>query len=158
MNSRSGWQAIGITVLGLALSACAGIPGHEPVHVNVVGIDALPGEALEMRMAVRLRVQNPNETIIDFDGVSIALDVRGTPFATGVSDQRGSVPRFGETVITVPVSVSAFAAVSQALGLAGSERPRLDYALHGRLSGAGFGGMRFESSGQIDLPAVVMSK
>lgn len=103
-------------------------------------------------MAVKLRVQNPNDAAIDFDGVSLALDVRGMSFATGVSGERGSVPRFGEAVITVPVSVSAMAAVRQAVSVAKGERPRADYVLRGRLSGAGFGGMRFESKGELVLP------
>ena len=103
-------------------------------------------------MAVKLRVQNPNDAALDFDGISIELDVRGSPFATGVSDERRSVPRFGEIVISVPVSVSALAVVRQAIGLATSERPIVDYTLHGRLAGTRFGGLRFESKGEIDVP------
>ena len=34
-------------------------------------------------------------------------DLRGMSFASGVSDQRGTISRFGETVITVPVTVPA---------------------------------------------------
>ena len=47
------------------------------------------------------------------------MDVRGKSFAAGVSDARGSVPRFGEVVLAVPVTVSAFAAVRQVIGFAG---------------------------------------
>lgn len=143
-----------VSVLGAGwlLAGCALLGQPEPMQVNVVGIEPLPGESMELRMAVKLRIQNPNDTAVDFDGVSIELDVRGSTFATGVSGERGSVPRFGETVITVPVSVSALAAVRQAFGLATSQRLMVDYALHGRLSGAPFGNMRFEAKGEIDLP------
>jgi hypothetical protein len=36
------------------------------------------------------------------------MDVEGKTFATGVVDITGTVPRFGEAVITVPVTISAF--------------------------------------------------
>ena len=155
MNRRRWWQCLGALGASWILAGCAGLGLGEPVNVNLVGLDPLPGEGLEVRMAVKLRIQNPNETVIDFDGISITLDVRGSAFATGVSGERGSVPRFGETVVTVPVSVSALAAVRQVMGLAASQQPRVDYVLHGRLSGAGFGGIRFESKGEIGLPAGV---
>ena len=152
MNRRTWWQWVGVLGAGWMLVGCANLGLREPVQVNVVGITPLPGEGMEMRMSVKLRVQNPNDAALDFDGVSIALDLRGSTFATGVSSDRGSVPRFGETVIAVPVSVSALAAVRQMMALATSARPQADYALRGRLSGAGFGSMRFESKGEIDLP------
>jgi len=140
------------------LAGCALLGQPEPVRVNVVGIEALPGESMELRMAVKLRVQNPNDAALDFDGISIELEVRGSTFATGVSDERRSVPRFGEIVISVPVSVSALAVVRQAIGLATSERPIVDYTLHGRLVGTRFGGLRFESKGEIDLPKELAPK
>jgi LEA14-like dessication related protein len=105
-----------------------------------------------VRMAVKLRVQNPNDAALDFDGISMTLDVHGSTFATGVSDARGSVPRFGETIVTVPVSVSALAAVRQVIALATGERSRVDYALRGRLSGPALGSLRFESKGELALP------
>ncbi len=72
-----------------------------------------------MRFNVKLRVQNPNDSTINFDGVSLDLELNGKPFASGVSDQRGTVPRFGETIVTVPLTVPAFTAVRQAIAFAG---------------------------------------
>ncbi|MGD9510449.1 MAG: LEA type 2 family protein, partial [Geminicoccaceae bacterium] len=109
-----------LSLLGfLALAACASLTGREPLSVDVAGIEPLPSEGMEGRFLVKLRVQNPNETPVDFDGVSLRLDVRGQRLATGVSDARGTVPRFGETVLAVPVSVPGTALVRLALGLAG---------------------------------------
>jgi LEA14-like dessication related protein len=136
------------------LTACAGLGMRRPVEANVVGIESLPGEGMELRLAVRLRLQNPNDSAVDFDGVSLALDLRGVRFATGVSSEGGSIPRLGETVIRVPVTVSALAAARQVLGLATDQRPQVDYALRGHLSGTTlFGGADFDSQGRIDLPA-----
>lgn len=137
-------------VLGLA--GCAGLGFGEPIDVIVAGIEPIPGEGVEARFALKLRVQNPNERPIDYDGVHVELDVRGTRLASGVSDQRGTVPRFGERLITVPMSVSVLGVVRQAIDFATGQQVKADYAMRGRLAGAGFGGVRFESKGQLQLP------
>lgn len=137
------------------LTACASLGGREPVRVNVVAVEPLTGQGLELRFMVKLRVQNPNDAPVEFDGIAIDLDVRGTDFASGVSDQRGTVPRFGELVLSVPVTVSASSVIKQALSFAMGNREKLSYQLRGKLagSGAGLGGLRFTSSGEMDLPA-----
>ena len=58
--------------------------------------------------------------------MSVSLDVRGSRLASGVGDVRGTVPRFGETVIAVPVTVPVSAMIRQALGFASGDRDRLD--------------------------------
>ncbi|QSB17839.1 LEA type 2 family protein [Pseudomonas sp. 15A4] len=142
----------GLTMV-LALSACALFPNRDPLNINVVGIDPLPGQDLEIRFAVKLRLQNPNDTDIQYDGAALNLDVNGRLLATGVSDQKGTIGRFSEGVLTVPVTVSAFAALRQAVGLADQQRlDNLPYELHGKLAGGLFGTMRFEDSGTLSLP------
>ena len=137
----------------LMLAGCASLAYREPVRINVVGLEPIPGEGMEMRFKVKLRVQNPNETAIDFDGLALDLDLNGHPFASGVSDRAGSVPRFGETLIEIPVSVSAIAVVRQALGvIEGEGKAEVPYALRGRLAGGLLGGMRFADSGTLKLP------
>lgn len=139
---------------GLALAGCAGFVSP-PLKVAVVDVESLPGEGLEVRLMVKLRVQNPTETAIDFDGVTLDLDLRGMSFASGVSGARGTVPRFGEALVSVPVTISAGAMLRQALSFArerNAERVRIDYAARGRLAGGMMGGWRFESSGQLDWP------
>ena len=123
---------------------------RDPVRINVVGIEPLAGEGLEMRFTVKLRLQNPNETAIEYDGVALALELNGKPFASGVSNQKGSVSPFGETVFSVPVTVSAFAAVRQALGLVdGAKLDNLPYVLRGKLAEGLFGGMNFTDKGTL---------
>jgi LEA14-like dessication related protein len=134
------------------LAGCAGLGLGEPLNVNLVGIEPLEGQGMEARFTIKIRVQNPNDAPIEFDGMSIALDVRGERLATGVSDAKGVVPRFGETVLAVPVSVPASALIRQVLGFATGDRAKTDYRLRGTLSRPGFGSTRFESTGQIALP------
>lgn len=140
-------------LLILTLSACALFQGRDPVNISVIGIEPLPGQELELRMAVKLRVQNPNETPIDYNGVALNLAVNGQPLAAGVSDQHGSIGRFSEQVLVVPVSITAFSVLRQALGL--SQMSSLDgmpYEVRGKLAGGVFGTMRFSDRGTFELP------
>ncbi|AZD15771.1 LEA type 2 family protein [Pseudomonas chlororaphis] len=142
-----------LSLLLLSLSACALFPQRDQLHINVVGIEPLPSQDLEVRFAVKLRLQNPNETAINYNGVALDLEVNGRPLASGVSDQSGSIGRFSEGVLVVPVSVSAFAVLRQTLGLSQTQSlDDLPYVLRGKLAGGPFGTMRFVEKGQLSLP------
>ncbi|MGY4817083.1 LEA type 2 family protein [Pseudomonas chlororaphis subsp. piscium] len=146
---------LGLTLclLLLSLSACALFPQRDQLHINVVGIEPLPSQDLEVRFAIKLRLQNPNETAINYNGVALDLEVNGQPLATGVSNQTGSIGRFSEGVLVVPVSVSAFAVLRQTLGLSQTQSlDDLPYVLRGKLAGGPFGTMRFVEKGQLSLP------
>jgi LEA14-like dessication related protein len=141
--------------IALTLGACAGLLGGDALRVSVAGIEPLPGEGLEMRFNLKLRVQNPNDSAVSFNGVSVDLELNGKPFASGVSDQSGTVPRFGETVVSVPLTVPAFAAVRQALGLAGvAQSGQVPYRLRGKLAGGPTGTTRFTDQGMLTLPGM----
>ena len=71
------------------------MPAGDPLQVTVAGVEPMQGEGLELRMMVKLRVQNPNDSQIDFDGAYVKLMVQGKTFATGVSDASGTVPGSG---------------------------------------------------------------
>jgi len=136
------------------LAACAALPGHDPVQVQVAGVEPLQGEGLELRFLCKLRVQNPNDTPIAYDGIYIELEVRGSTFATGVSDESGTVPRYGEVVLSVPVAASTLRLARQAVDMyLSQDRSRIDYVLRGKIGGSTFGAVRFESKGEISLPA-----
>lgn len=144
------WLAA-VPLVGLA--GCATLGNEDPLRVNVVGLEQLPGEGFELRLNVKLRVQNPRSTALDYDGIALELDVNGRALATGVSAEAGSVPRYGERVLTIPVSVSAAAALRQVLGLAdkGASLNNLPYAVRGRLGGGLMGGHRFAAEGTLQL-------
>ena len=130
------------------------MPGSDPVQVQVVGVEPLQGEGLELRLLCKLRVQNPNDTPITYDGIYLELEVRGSTFATGVSDASGTVPRFGEVVLSVPVAASTLRFARQAIGMYMSQdRSKIDYVLKGKISGSLFSAVRLESKGEITLPA-----
>ena len=143
-----------LIIATLALAACAGMPKTDPLQVTVAGIEGLPGEGLELRMLVKLRVQNPNDLPLDYDGVHVRLDLLDKTFASGVTDIRGTVPRYGESIIAIPVTGSVLRMLRQAMGFFGGEPPdKVTYKAVGKIQRVGGGALRFSSSGEIDLRA-----
>jgi LEA14-like dessication related protein len=143
-----------LTFAIFTVAGCAIFQRCEPVQVIMAGVEPLQGQELELRMLVKLRIQNPNDQPVNFNGVSVQMDVQGKRFATGVSDASGSIPRYGETIVSVPVSVSTFQIVRQAIGIMTSEKQgKLSYELSGKLAGLASSCGSFESKGEFTLPA-----
>jgi hypothetical protein len=141
------------TLAILLLPACASLQARDPLQVTVAGIEPLQGQGMELRMNVKLRVQNPNDAPVNYNGVAVEMDVQGKTFATGVADVAGSVARYGESVITVPVTISAFRMARQAIGMmSGGGLQKIEYEMTGKLGG-GFSATRFATKGSFDFPA-----
>jgi LEA14-like dessication related protein len=135
------------------LAGCAALSGGDPPKVSFAGVESLSGEGMELRFTVKLRVQNPADAPLEIDGLSLNLAVRGMDFASGVSAVKTTVPRFGETVLSVPVTVPATALLRQAWAMTGNrEVRRIEFELNGRLGAGPFGGGRFASKGELDWP------
>lgn len=148
-----------IACAALLTAGCAGMERAEPVEVILVGVEPLQSEGLELRMLVKLRVQNPNDQPLDFNGIALQLDVQGKRFATGVSDGTGSVPRFGETVVAVPVSIPVLRVAQQAIGVMSNQyRGKVAYRMSGQIAGPSVGIVRFKSQGELELPAQVFER
>lgn len=136
----------------LTSPGCALFKGRDPLHVTVAGVEPLDSQGMELRMLVKLRVQNPNDAPIDYNGVSLEMSVRGKSFASGVSDVGGTVPRFGETLISVPVTASAFSMLGQAWSLFSGGGGPITYEMKGKLNSSGFGSTSFRTQGELELP------
>ncbi|BAU76697.1 LEA type 2 family protein [Metapseudomonas furukawaii] len=137
----------------LVLAGCSSFGGRDPLQVDLAGMEPLAGEGLEVRFTLKLRVQNPNESAIHYSGVALELEVNDLPLASGVSSQGGTVAGFGETLIEVPVTLSAFSVLRQAWNLGGgAPLQNVPYALRGKLGGGLWGTRRFSDAGVLSLP------
>ncbi len=155
MLCRLATRTLITAALVISLSACSLFGTKDDVYVDLVGLEPLPSQEMEARFAVKLRVQNPNERPIRYNGIALELRVNNRPLATGVSDEHGEVPRYGETVISVPVTISAFSILRQAWGVAAgapSSSIAVPYELNGKLGGGVWGAARFTDSGELSLP------
>jgi LEA14-like dessication related protein len=142
-----------LTAALLTLQGCALFQGRDPLHVTVIGIEPLDSQGLEVRMLVKLRVQNPNDAPIEYNGVALEINVHGKSFASGVSDVGGTVPRFGETVVSVPVTASGFSILGQAFDMfRGGGGGPITYEMKGKLNSSGFNSTFFRTQGEVNLP------
>jgi LEA14-like dessication related protein len=149
MNTLRHWL---LGLVTLALCGCATLP--DPINVSVAGIDSLPGEGLELRMLVKLRIQNPNDAAVPFKGASVRMDVQRRTFATGVMNEGGTLPALGEAVVQVPVTVSAWSIIRQVMGAMDDQATNsIQYSMSGKLHTGGLGGLRFGTAGEMEAPA-----
>jgi LEA14-like dessication related protein len=140
-------------LVSAVLTACAGTGLREPVRVNLADLESMPGAGMEARFLAKIRVQNPNDVSIAYNGLSAEIDLNGKSFASGVSDATGEIPRFGESVIEIPLTVPATAIVRQVLGLVSGDLTRATYRVRGFVNTGTFGRAPFDSTGEIELRA-----
>ena len=147
-------KAVLAFLFAISCSACAAFGLREPLNVTIADLRPIEVSVLEQRYALKVRLLNPNDMDIAFDGVVFDLEINETPFAKGVSNQASVIPRFGEALIDVQ-AVSGLQNILQQINeLLKGERTRLTYRIRGRLHGGGFGVTRFDSSGEIAIPGV----
>jgi len=114
------------------LSACTGIPSHfEKPQVNLAGLQVAELGLLEQKFIVSLRVTNPNDISVPIDGLNLKLDVNGQPFATGVSNEKVTLPKLGETVVKMHITTNLSSIWKQIKTLQ-KDKP-LAYAVSGKL-------------------------
>ncbi|MCU0896770.1 MAG: LEA type 2 family protein [Burkholderiales bacterium] len=140
-----------MAALAVLLAACAAFALREPLSATVADIRPLEVTLLEQRFSVKVRVLNPNDLDIEFDGVVFDLELNGKPFAKGVSSQKGTIPRFGEALIDVNV-VSGLSGILRQVNELRSGREAVTYRLSGRVSTSTFGTVPFETKGELRLP------
>jgi hypothetical protein len=134
------------------LGGCASLSRQDPLQVTLAGVEPLEGEGLEMRLLVKLRVQNPNDAPVVYDGAYVKLEVQDRTFATGVSDASGDIPRFGESIVEVPLTISVMSVARQVLAMRdGKPADQISYSMSGKLNRGAFGSTRFKAAGEFSL-------
>jgi LEA14-like dessication related protein len=135
-------------------SACAVWGLREPLNVTIADLKPLEIGVLEQRYVMKVRLLNPNDTEIAFDGVVFDLQINDMSFAKGVSDQRSVIPRFGEALIEVQVVSGLQNILRQVNDLLKGDRTAVTYRIKGRLHlDGGIGSVPFDSRGEFVFPA-----
>jgi LEA14-like dessication related protein len=146
------FRIIALSMAFAAIAGCANLSQRDPLYIDVAGIEPVPGEGMELVLDVRVRVQNPNDQAVQYNGVALALDINDRRLASGVSDDVGTVPRYGEIVFTIPVTISAFNVARQVYGAMNAQNPNeVRYSVRGKLEGGLFGTRRFHDEGTFTL-------
>jgi LEA14-like dessication related protein len=129
----------------ILLGSCA---SYRPVDAFVIGLAPAESGALEQRVRIDLRLQNPNDRPLVVHGMRVDLDLNGQRLARGVSNAHFTVPALGEATTSITTSTSLFDLARQATVLSG--RTTMDYALSGVLFVDGVpGSVNFHQKGRI---------
>ena len=105
-------RAFCVFVLPLLLVACANLGGYkEAPKVSLANIKVLDVGLHEQKLALTIRVQNPNEKDLPIKAFSYDLLLNGQQFASGVSASAVTVPAFGNDT----VEVEAFSSLGSVL-------------------------------------------
>lgn len=139
----------------IVVSGCCSLKPHDPLNIAVVNVEQLFGQSKEVRFSLTLSVQNPNDSVLDYDGIALEMDINERPLATGVSDQKGQIPRFGERLIKVPLTISAYTMQHQSIGTSMLKNgENVSYDLRGKLGKSGNCSRdeHFSTSGNLNWP------
>ncbi|HEY7775771.1 MAG TPA: LEA type 2 family protein, partial [Kineobactrum sp.] len=93
--------------LAIILAAgCAGIGGmdFDPPEVELLALEPLPGQGMEARFLVRLRIVNPNSIPLDIEGMAYDVFIRDSKILSGVSNKALRVNAYSESVAELEVA------------------------------------------------------
>lgn len=139
-----------VALFAVAAMGCASMGTRlEPPDVTLIGIQPLPSEGnLEQRLLLKLRVTNPNDQPLRFDGVDMTLDLNGQRLGRALGRERIEIPRLTDEVVELTATTTLFAILRQVLSL--PEQSAIDYEVNGRVFLAdGPGWLRFSREGEL---------
>ncbi len=114
---------------------------QEDLQIALSDIELQEIKALETIFLLKLRIVNPNDTVMEIRSLKCELKINGEPFASGISDESQSVPPFGTILVPVVVYTSNFAIVGSVIEIlqkdvqqyGGRPEEPLNYDLNGQL-------------------------
>lgn len=145
------WLTMAIAVLGL--SACASPDYPEPPEVVLLSLVPTDISLMEQKVAVGLRVRNPNNAAMKVEGLRFTIDIAGRAFAKGTSDAEVTVPRLGEAEMDGTGRISTADLIRQVVGT--TTATGLSYRLWGTLFLSSGAKLSFDNSGQFDFIPVL---
>lgn len=144
---------VGLPV-ALALASCSTMPrDFEAPRVHIVDMTAKEMAIFEQRFNIRLRIQNPNNADLSVNGLRFDIDLNEREFASGMSGQHVTVPRFGSEVVDVEVFTTLASFLRQIRELSGGAAQKVRYRLKGTVFVDSPGTFKapFDEDGEIDL-------
>jgi LEA14-like dessication related protein len=116
-----------LSTLSALLACCAALTLGTSPSVTISELTVASASVLERQYDVTLRIQNPNPSAPDIDGVVFEVELNGHPFAKGVGGQSVTVPRFGSEFMRVE-AISTLAGILKQIGeLSSGQQSSLRY-------------------------------
>ncbi len=135
------------------LAGCAGMgdPSYETPVVSLSSFGLVPGEGRAPRIAMTLRVVNPNRTPLRMRGLSYTVALEGHRMLTGVTSRLADVPPYAETEIELNSPIDLLSSIrlfNELINTPG--RDRLKYTLDARIDVDGvLMPLRLEEDGEL---------
>ena len=101
--------------------------------MSLVNVTPVEGTAFEQRVAVVLRLTNPNNEDLAIEGMRFTLDLNEQPFTRGVSDESVVLPRLGEETIEIIATTTLIDLMRQVNVLAKRQDLDFPYFIEGRI-------------------------
>ena len=73
----------------------------EPPQISLSNVRVVGVTLLEQQYVLTMRIQNPNDQALHISGLSFELDINGEKFANGVSNQKVTIPGYGQGTLDV---------------------------------------------------------
>ena len=89
----------------------------EAPEVLLVNITPLDTTMFEQRMRVDLRVRNPNDFDLEVTGLDFTLHLNEQRLARGLTNKASTIPRLGDSVLSVETTTSTLDVMRQLLNL-----------------------------------------
>ena len=145
---------IGLAVILLALKGCAGFGKRlEPPRISLVHIQVQKVALFETVFKIALRVYNTNDVPLTIRGAECQLKLQGKDFATGVSNEKATIPALQTEIVPMLVYSSILEVVKGLMTLPADAK--LEYTLTGRvhLEGGALmpASVPFKSEGRLTL-------
>ena len=140
--------------LAMMVASCSTMPKeYETLVVHITDMTPKDMAIFEQRFDVKLRIQNPNDVEFSINGLRFDIELNKRSFATGMSGQRVTIPRFGSEVVETEVftTLGSFLRQVKELNQAGGQKVR--YRLKGTafVDAPGTFKAPFDEQGEIDL-------
>jgi LEA14-like dessication related protein len=152
MNKASSrWCLIALVLL---LFGCAALyQSMERPRINIANVMPRDIKLFEQVFDLELRIQNPNDTPLEVNGLAFELELNDKRFATGVSNQSLVIDRLSSNVIHVEAITTLVGFLWQVAEYQQTKSPRLSYRITGSVySGSAGTKLHFDDSGEINIP------
>ena len=108
-------------------------PGYEEPTVELVSFKVLPANGFEQNFEIGLKLTNPNNFDLPFNGISYQLSVAGETLASGVAADVPMAAAYGESRFVVPVSTSLIRGFKVIRALMEKQGQDISYQLKAKL-------------------------
>ena len=143
---------LALLVLSLVGIGCTSLGSLESPEVTLAGVQITEMTVFETTIETKLRIGNPNNEDLTFDGASFKLELDDRKIGRGMTPERHTIPRLSTEVVPVTFHVNNAAAILRIKEIL--DKQRVTYTVWATLfleRGGGTRKLKSERSGEIDL-------